>query len=153
MFEFAESSKLAAAYGLAVTGTMTLTGIMMICIFSLQRKYHLSALAIFITAIDIAYLGANFTKIPHGGYWSIIIALIPLSVIMLYTSGQKRLYMSLRPMDMEIFLEKYNQACKRLNKSSGTALFLRGTYKRFPLISATPCLTTALSMKITLSSL
>jgi KUP system potassium uptake protein len=51
---------------------------------------------------------------------------------MLYTSGQKRLYMSLRPMDMEIFLEKYNQAYKRLNKSSGTALFFARDIQKIP---------------------
>ena len=37
MFEFRESSRLAAAYGLAVTGTMTLTGIMMTAIFYLRK--------------------------------------------------------------------------------------------------------------------
>jgi KUP system potassium uptake protein len=37
MVEFQESSRLAAAYGLAVTGTMTLTGIMMTWIFYLKK--------------------------------------------------------------------------------------------------------------------
>ncbi|HTP04177.1 MAG TPA: KUP/HAK/KT family potassium transporter, partial [Nitrospirota bacterium] len=37
--EFRESSKLAAAYGLAVTGTMTLTGIFMTWIFYLRKKF------------------------------------------------------------------------------------------------------------------
>lgn len=37
MHEFKESHRLAAAYGLAVTGTITFTGIMMTWIFYLKR--------------------------------------------------------------------------------------------------------------------
>ena len=40
MYIFKESHKLAAAYGLAVTGTMTLTGIMMTWIFHLRKKHY-----------------------------------------------------------------------------------------------------------------
>ncbi|MCL4456600.1 MAG: KUP/HAK/KT family potassium transporter [Nitrospirae bacterium] len=132
MFEFGESSKLAAAYGLAVTGTMTLTGIMMIWIFSLQRKYYLTAISVFITLIDIAYLGANFTKIPHGGYWSIIIALIPFSIIMIYTRGQVRLYRSMKPMPKVEFLKRYDILHKTTAKIGGTALFFARDVERIP---------------------
>ncbi len=132
MFEFGESSKLAAAYGLAVTGTMTLTGIMMIWIFSLQKKYYLSALALFITLIDIAYLGANFTKIPHGGYWSIIIALVPFSIIMIYTRGQARLYKALKPMPKVEFLKRYEILYRTTTKIGGTALYFARDVEMIP---------------------
>ena len=37
-----------------------------------------TVIAVFVTFIDIIYLGAQiFTKIPHGGYWSLILALVP----------------------------------------------------------------------------
>ncbi|MEW6584301.1 MAG: KUP/HAK/KT family potassium transporter, partial [Nitrospirota bacterium] len=72
MYEFGESSKLAAAYGLAVTGTMSLTGIMMTWIFRLKGKNVLALLALFLTFIDATYLLSNSYKIPHGGYWSLI---------------------------------------------------------------------------------
>ena len=132
MFEFGESSKLAAAYGLAVTGTMTLTGIMMIWIFSLQKKYYLSILAILITIIDIAYLGANFTKIPHGGYWSIIIALIPFGIIMIYTRGQVRLYKSMKPMPLRDFLTRYEVLYRMTTKIGGTSLYFARDVERIP---------------------
>jgi KUP system potassium uptake protein len=132
MFEFGESSKLAAAYGLAVTGTMTLTGIMMIWIFSLQKKYYLTVLSLFITAIDIAYLGANFTKIPHGGYWSIIIALLPFGIIMIYTRGQARLYKALKPMPKTEFLKRYEVLYKTTTRIGGTALFFARDAERIP---------------------
>ncbi|MDO8426116.1 MAG: KUP/HAK/KT family potassium transporter, partial [Deltaproteobacteria bacterium] len=81
MHEFRESQNLAAAYGLAVTGTMTLTGIMMTWIFFHKRQYFRTLLALAVTFIDVIFLFSNMFKIPHGGYWSIIIALFPLSLI------------------------------------------------------------------------
>ena len=105
MYEFRESSKLAAAYGLAVTGTMTLTGIMMTWIFYLRGKKHLAFISLIVALVDIAYLISNSYKIPHGGYWSIIIGIIPFSIIMLYTKGQKILYKNLRAVPLEEFLD------------------------------------------------
>lgn len=132
MFEFRESNRLAAAYGLAVTGTMTLTGIMMTWIFYLKNKPVKAGISLLVTLADIAYLVSNMHKIPHGGYWSIIIALIPFCMIMIYTRGQRRLYRSLRLMDLEIFLEKYNQAYKNLRKIGGTALFFARDIQKIP---------------------
>jgi KUP system potassium uptake protein len=120
---FRESKNLAAAYGLAVTGTMTITGIMMTWIFTRRGKAHLAAVSAFITLVDFAYLLSNTTKIPHGGYWSLIIAAIPLSVILIYRQGQKKLYRELRPLPLETFLLSYTQLYQGLSKISGTALF------------------------------
>ncbi len=123
MVEFQESSRLAAAYGLAVTGTMTLTGIMMTCIFRLQRKYGRMAAAMLVTAVSAVYLLSNTTKIPHGGYWSLIIAALPLCVILIYTQGQRKLYEELRPMPFEVFLPSYQQLYQGMCRIPGTALF------------------------------
>ncbi len=123
MVEFRESHRLAAAYGLAVTGTMTLTGIFMTWIFHLRGKTGLAILSLFVTFVDLTFLLANIYKIPHGGYWSIIIGAIPFIVILLYTRGQRRLFKALKPVPLEEFLTRYNLAYKNLNKVKGTALF------------------------------
>ncbi|MEO5358904.1 MAG: KUP/HAK/KT family potassium transporter [Nitrospirota bacterium] len=123
MVLFKESNKLAAAYGLAVTGTMTLTGVFMTWIFYLKKKYALSLVSLCIACVDMVFLLSNTFKIPHGGYWSIIIALIPFSIIMIYTSGQKRLYKRLKPMPLKEFLRRYEFAYKEKCKIEGTVLF------------------------------
>ncbi|NLT24969.1 MAG: KUP/HAK/KT family potassium transporter [Syntrophorhabdus sp.] len=123
MVEFRESHRLAAAYGLAVTGTMALTGIMMTAIFHLRREWFKMTVAILVTLVDLAFLISNTYKIPHGGYWSIIIALIPLLVMLVYTAGQRRLYRRIRPLPLDVFLESYNQVYRELNKIRGTALY------------------------------
>ena len=132
MVEFQESSRLAAAYGLAVTGTMTLTGIMMTWIFYLKNKPLLSLVSVFVTLVDMMYLTANFYKIPHGGYWSIILALIPFGMILLYTRGQMVLYKMMVFMPLEEFLHKFKRVYATHSKVNGTALFLLKDVKEIP---------------------
>ena len=138
MHQFRESSRLAAAYGLAVTGTMTLTGIMMTWIFALKGKKFLAAASAFVAMVDITFLVSNIYKIPHGGYWSIIIAMLPLCIILLYTRGQRKLYRTMQPMDKKEFLPRFEQAYKDMTKIKGTALFFaRGIEKVPPYIANT----------------
>jgi len=123
MVVFKESKELAAAYGLAVTGTMTITGVMMTWIFARRGQTGRMAVAILVTVVDLAYLLSNTTKIPHGGYWSLVIAAVPFVVIIVYREGQKKLYRELRPLPLDVFLLSYEQIYRALNKIGGTALF------------------------------
>ena len=123
MYQFRESSRLAAAYGLAVTGDMTLTGIFMTSIFYMRREYGKSLAALCVTFTVAAYLLASTTKIPHGGYWSLVIASIPFAIILLFTWGQRVLHRRMQPLTMEIFLPSYRQLYEVLPKIPGTALF------------------------------
>lgn len=132
MSEFRESSRLAVAYGLAVTGTMTITGIMMTWIFHHRGRIVESLISGVVTTIAAVYFLSNTSKIPHGGYWSIIIAAIPFSIIMLYRRGQRKLYYSLQPLPLDVFLLSYNQIYRGLNKIKGTALFFARDAKEIP---------------------
>jgi KUP system potassium uptake protein len=132
MFQFRESSRLAAAYGLAVTGTMTLTGIMMTAICSLRKDYLKASIAFLVTLADLAFLTSNMYKIPHGGYWSLIIAAIPLITILIYTGGQRKLYRTIRPLKIDVFLHSYIEIYQTLNKIKGTALFFARDMRKVP---------------------
>ncbi|MDP2753532.1 MAG: KUP/HAK/KT family potassium transporter, partial [Nitrospirota bacterium] len=132
MVTFKESHRLAAAYGLAVTGTMTLTGILMTWIFYLKNKKMLAVISIFVTVVDAAYLIANFYKIPHGGYWSLVIASIPLAMIILYTKGQGRLYRMMDFMPLDEFLNKFTRVHATTERIKGTALFLLKDINEIP---------------------
>jgi KUP system potassium uptake protein len=132
MLVFRESSSLAAAYGLAVTGDMTITGILMTSIFYFKKKPWLAVLSLIITGVDALYLSANFYKIPHGGYWSIIIAMVPLSMIVLYTRGQRRLYMAMNFMSFQEFIPKFKEAYASAARIKGTAVFLIRDVRSIP---------------------
>jgi KUP system potassium uptake protein len=123
MLVFRKSENLAAAYGLAVTGTMTITGVMMVMIFSRTTKKWKVPIAVFVTLVDFAFLISNLNKLPHGGYWSLILGAIPFVTIMVWTRGQKALYRSLKPLDLETFLLSYDQIYAKEKNIPGTALF------------------------------
>ena len=132
MFDFKESHGLAAAYGLAVTGTMALTGMMMTWIFYLKNKLSKAAISLLVTFVAMTFFLSSLHKIPDGGYWSIILASIPFSVIMIYTSGQKRLANALTPVPLTVFLEEYNYVYNNMNKIKGTALFFAREIQKIP---------------------
>ncbi|MDD3237160.1 MAG: KUP/HAK/KT family potassium transporter [Candidatus Gastranaerophilales bacterium] len=135
---FKKSSNLAAAYGLAVTGTISITAIMMCVIFFLRKMYLKCSISLFLLSIDLCFLGASCLKIPHGAYWSIIIAIIPLSLILLYTKGNQKLYKAMVLMKKDVFLNKYNKIYPNISKIKGTALFFsRGVERISPYIIQT----------------
>jgi KUP system potassium uptake protein len=132
MYEFKESARLGAAYGLAVTGNMAITGIMIIWIFLKRHQYIQSGIAVLGTVVAGIYLLANFTKIPAGGYWSLILAALPLGLILIFTMGQRRIYEVLRPIPLNAFLGTYRELYQNINKITGTALYFARDINRLP---------------------
>ena len=123
MFFFQKSGNLAAAYGMAVTGSMTITAIMMIMVYShTMKKWKVPIVAV-VGILDLIYFTSTFSKIPHGAYWSIILASIPFITIIVWTKGQKALYHALRPLDLETFMLSYEQIYGKQRNIPGTGLF------------------------------
>jgi KUP system potassium uptake protein len=131
MLIFKKSENLAAAYGLAVTGTMTITGIMMTMIFARTTKKWKVPIAVLITLVDFAFLIATLHKLPHGAYWALILASIPFAAILIWTKGQRALYKALRPLDMDTYLMSYEQIYKK-GHISGTGLFFVKEWNTIP---------------------
>ncbi|QER42587.1 KUP/HAK/KT family potassium transporter [Thermodesulfobacterium sp. TA1] len=132
MFEFKSSSSLAAAYGLAVTGDMTITGLFLITIFYLKKRYAYLSFAILTTFTTFLYFISTLFKLPYGGYWALVLAGIPFTIIILYTQGQKKLYHSLTFLSREEFVKQFSKFYKENPKISGKALyFIRDPYS-FP---------------------
>ncbi len=132
MLVFRASVNLAAAYGLAVTGTMALTGTLITALFLLRRSFGLAAIAGGLTVVDIAFLTASFSKLETGGYWSLLIAAVPLTVILIYLSGQHRLHRAFCPIPLDRFLGMYRETWATMNRISGTALFFARDVRRIP---------------------
>lgn len=129
---FRSSGNLTHAYGLAVCGTMVITAILVTWILVLRGQVIKSFTALLILFITTAFLIANFDKIPFGGYWSLVIAAIPFTIIMIYVSGQKKLGTAVRPIPLADFLTRFNEAYSSLNRISGTALFFARDFRYLP---------------------
>jgi KUP system potassium uptake protein len=123
MFEFKSSENLASAYGLAVSGSMMISAIMMAIIFFMQKQPVKMLFAGGLIVIDFFFFIATLLKIPHGAYFSFILAAIPLILTIAFIRGQDRLHELLQPIRLEEFLPRYRESYGSLNKIRGTALY------------------------------
>ena len=129
---FRSSENLAAAYGLAVTATMTLSTFFMIWIFFRKKdKWKLTSASLLI-GINLAFLFSVCFKIPHGGYWSLIIALVPFLVIRIWTRGNFAVWKSFRSLPIDTFIVSYDQIYESGKLLPGTALFFAKNLDMIP---------------------
>ena len=126
---FRTSTNLAAAYGVAVTTTMTITTVLFY--FVAREKWGWNApLALLVTsgflAIDLAFWGANLIKIPHGGWFPLLIGVVVFSLLTTWKRGRQILTERLRTgaMPRDLFLE--SMASHSPLRVSGTAVFMYG---------------------------
>ncbi|MDD1702013.1 MAG: KUP/HAK/KT family potassium transporter [Methanoregula sp.] len=132
IFIFRSSNSLTHAYGLAVCGTMAITSILIIWILVLRGEILRSIIALGVLVVTGSFLISNFHKIPTGGYWSLLIAAIPLGIILIYVNGQKHLASSLKPVPLEEFLPRFNDVYTSVNKISGSALYFARDFRQIP---------------------
>lgn len=88
---FGSSSDLAAAYGIAVSGTMALSTVLLsmvaVYVWRWSRRKACILLGLFLV-IDLAFLAANATKIPHGGWFPLAVALVIYALLTTWKSGR-----------------------------------------------------------------
>ena len=132
IFLFKTSSSLASAYGLAVTCTISLTAFVMAVIFYIKGNYVKSITAVFLLCVDLVFLLTSLTKISQGGYWSIVIAMVPFCLILVYSIGNKKLHSRTVSFSEEEFLSKFKVLYNDSVKIPGTALFLIRNLKHVP---------------------
>ena len=129
---FKTSNNLTHAYGLAVSGTMAITGFMILWILILRGEIVKTLIALCVLTINCVFLISNLNKIPYGGYISLLIALIPFSIIIIFINGQKKLAAALQPVPLNDFLKQYNEVYNSINRISGSALFFARDFRRLP---------------------
>lgn len=126
---FGSSSKLAAAYGIAVTGAMFIdTCLLAVVLFSLWKwnRYGAIALLSVFFVVDIAYFGANLAKVPDGGWFPLLIGLVAFTMLTTWAKGRKLMIERMREaaMPIEIFIKSAAVSATRV---SGTAVFMTST--------------------------
>jgi hypothetical protein len=91
---FKTATNLTAAYGVAVTGSMAITSIIISYIAYYRWKWNiLWVLLVFVPfmAIDFAFFGANLLKLGSGGYFPVLIAAGLILVMLTWQWGRKSL--------------------------------------------------------------
>jgi len=124
---FKESSRLAAAYGIAVTATMAITSFMYFEVIRIRWKWPVwqcgLLLALFLF-LDCSFLGANLLKIVDGGWITICIAVCIFVVMVTWRDGRALLakHYSLMRIPADIFLEDI--AAYKPQRIAGAAVFM-----------------------------
>jgi KUP system potassium uptake protein len=132
---FRESSKLASAYGIAVTATMAITSFMYFKVTRIKWNWPLwksASLLILFLSFDCSFLGANLLKVVDGGWITISIAAIIATSMITWRDGRALLakhYSSMR-MPADIFLKDIEEL--GLPRISGTAVFMSITPEGIP---------------------
>ena len=88
---FQESSKLAAAYGLAVSTTMVITTLIFFVVarerFGWRRRFAIPLCGLFFV-VDIAFFGATLFKIPDGGWFPLVAGAIVFTLLSTWRTGR-----------------------------------------------------------------
>jgi len=132
---FGSSSNLAAAYGVAVTGTMiidTILGfVVVLSLWRWNRWIAIAGLAAFLT-VDIAFFAANSLKIIDGGWFPLFIGLIVFTLLSTWKRGRQVLLQRLQTAG--IALEPFVQGmiAHPPTRVPGTAVFLTANKEGVP---------------------
>jgi KUP system potassium uptake protein len=121
---FQSSSNLAAAYGIAVTGTMMIDTILIAFVLVAWRWSPWLVIPLIGTffCVDLAYFSANALKIPQGGWFPLGIALLSFTVLTTWKRGRKLLFAEIARQAAPIKLVL--DGADSINRVQGTAIFL-----------------------------
>lgn len=128
VLSFRSSSAMAAAYGIAVTGTMAITTVLFFVVTqrwwgTLRAGLVCGAMLI----VDLAFFSANFVKLASGGWIPLVVAACILATMTTWKVGRDRVAKFLRdrsePLDQ--FLDEVDAADPVRVK--GTAVFMTST--------------------------
>ena len=132
---FQSSGNLAAAYGIAVTGTFAISTVLMFMVmrvrWDLGLRVTLAGLLVFLT-IDLAFFGANAVKIPDGGWFPLVAALLVFTLLVTWKRGREivMLRLSERALPLAPFVESL--LANPPIRVPGTAVFMTAESKGVP---------------------
>ncbi|HJV27189.1 MAG TPA: potassium transporter Kup [Aromatoleum sp.] len=131
---FKNSSNLAAAYGIAVTGTMMIDTVLIAFVMRLLWRWNVLLVALVaggMFVIDLAFFSANAIKIPEGGWFPIAAGLVSFTVLTTWRQGRRLLSEAISKLSipMDAFLESIGKDVQRV---SGTAVFMTSTKEGVP---------------------
>jgi KUP system potassium uptake protein len=132
---FRESGKLAAAYGIAVTGTMSITSILFYAVARSRWKWprwQAGLLVAGFLVVDLAFFSANLDKIPEGGWFPLVIGAVVFAVMTTWQRGRAELAAYFRQNSLPIELFLADIAATRPQRVDGTAVFMTSTTSGAP---------------------
>lgn len=130
---FRSSSNLAAAYGVAVTGTMLIDSLLLTLVMFLLWRWKAwiaVSMALLFIAVDAVFFAANSIKIPHGGWFPLAIGIVIFTMLTTWKRGRALMAKSMR--DSTIPMEAFLADTDNILRVPGTAVFMTATEEGIP---------------------
>ncbi len=127
VFGFQSSSNLAAAYGIAVTGTMMIDTILVSFVVFLAWHWNpwlAAPLLAGLLLVDVAFFSANAIKLLQGGWFPIVVAIASFTTLTTWRRGRQLLFQEMGNLTMPLdqFIRSIEKA--PLKRVSSTAVYL-----------------------------
>jgi KUP system potassium uptake protein len=134
---FRSTTRLGAAYGIAVTGSMAITTVLFATLARGRWNWswpRVIGLATVFLIVDLSFFGANALKIAHGGWVPLAIGLGVFTLMTTWNSGRKIVQQILNQgsLPMDLFLADVEK--RKPYRAPGTAVFLTSTPEGAPLV-------------------
>ena len=136
---FQSSSKLAAAYGLAVTSTMVINTVLFFVVTRRQWHWPLmwaAPLAGLFLLVDVPFFAANISKIFHGAWFPLVIGAAFFTLMLTWAKGRGILAAKLHKVMPPVHQFIVDLASHPPNKIEGDAVYLTGNKNVVPVALA-----------------
>jgi KUP system potassium uptake protein len=132
---FRSSDALASAYGIAVTGTMSITTLLFHRV--MRDRWHWSRLrawplTLAFLAVDLAFLSSNLVKLGDGGWFPVAVALGVYALLSTWKRGRDALGEQILAASLPLELLLADLERRPLARVPGTAVFLSSAQGRAP---------------------
>ncbi|RDS84489.1 potassium transporter Kup [Dyella monticola] len=132
---FGSSDALSAAYGIAVTGTMSITTILALFVARHQWRWRLPLLILVgacLLIIDLSFFGANLLKVEAGGWFPLVLGLGVFVVMTTWRRGRELVVREIKQggLALQPFIESISQHPPL--RVPGTAVFLTANQNAVP---------------------
>jgi KUP system potassium uptake protein len=135
---FQSSTRLGSAYGIAVTGTITADTVLFLVVARVlwRKPGWLVALgaAVFLT-VDLAFLGANLTKVEHGGWFPVSVGTAVYTILSTWRRGLEKVRAARVEAEgpLRSFVEELRRMEPPVVRVPGTAVYLNARRETTPL--------------------
>ena len=139
---FGSSTALASAYGIAVTGTLAIDTILFFFVVRVlwgRPLWQVLAAGAAFLLVDLTFFAANVTKVLHGGWFPLLIALIVFIVLTSWQRGRELVTKSRTEEEgpLRAFIEQLHEHDPPVFRSPGTGVFLNVNPETTPLAMRT----------------
>jgi KUP system potassium uptake protein len=124
---FRSASNLAAAYGIAVTGTMTITTMLFAWVARVRWHWGLGRVLLVSSAlllVDLAFFGANLVKVAEGGWFPLVVAIVIFALMTTWKRGRVMLATIMRESSLPLDFFLRDIARKQPFRVPGCAVFM-----------------------------